>query len=396
MALLARNASRFGIQLFDYHSPFQGISHVIAPELGIALPGITLACGDSHASTNGALGALGIAISTSETGHVLATQTVWLRRPKEMKVVLEGSLPFGVTAKDVALWVVRRLGTGGGIGFAIEYGGDVVKAMTVEQRMTLTNLSVETGARFTIIEPDDKTYEYIRNARYSPSGSDWDRAVEFWETLKASPKAKYDASRKFSLSALEPQVTWGTNPSMVVGVTERIPHPDEFPTERGRTAAERALGYMGLKPNTRISDVKIDRVFIGSCTNGRLSDLIEAARVVKGKRVSGSVRALIVPGSQSVKRRAESMGLDRIFISAGFEWRNSGCSMCIALNEDRLSAGERCASTSNRNFENRQGPGGRTHLVSPMMAAAAAVAGSFVDVRRAEILGVEELDLGEH
>ncbi len=393
MATLSNNATEYGITLFDLHSPSQGISHIIGPELGLTLPGATFTCGDSHSSTHGALGALALGIGTSDGEHVFATQTIWLRRLKQMGINLRGVLHSGVTCKDVILWIIRRIGTGGAIGHVIEFRGETVKNFSLEERMTMTNMTIEGGARTSIIEPDQKVFDYIHNTRYAPQGEDWDDAMESWRYLRSDPNATYDRLLDVDVTDLEPQVSWGTNPAMTVGITESVPSPDDFEDKDDRLAADRALRYMNLRPKTSISDVTVDAVFIGSCTNARLSDLVEAARVVKGRRVSATVRAMVVPGSQTVKRRAEAVGLDRIFTDAGFDWRNSGCSMCIAMNEDRLSPGERCASTSNRNFENRQGPGGRTHLVSPIMAAAAAIEGKFVDVRDYDLSGLEELGL---
>ena len=394
MKALANNAAQFGFTLFDYFSPYQGISHVIGPELGLTIPGITLTCGDSHTSTHGALGALALGIGSSEGEHVFATQSLWLKKPREMAVTLSGRLPHGVTSKDVILSVIRRIGTGGAIGHVVEFGGEATSNFSVEERLTITNMAIEGGARTAIISPDEKVYEYIRGSRFAPSGEDWGEALEQWRSLPSDPGADYDSRADFNLSDLEPQVSWGTNPAMTAGVTESIPYPSEAPSKEDALSLERALKYMGLAPGTRITDIPLDTVFIGSCTNARLSDLTEAARVVKGNRVSRGVRALVVPGSQLVKKNAEALGLDRIFIEAGFEWRNSGCSMCIGMNEDKLSPGERCASTSNRNFENRQGPGGRTHLVSPIMAAAAALHGRFVDTRDVELVNPEELAPG--
>jgi 3-isopropylmalate/(R)-2-methylmalate dehydratase large subunit len=389
MAALRRNAKEFGIMLFDYFSPFQGIVHVIGPELGLTLPGITLVCGDSHTSTHGAFGALAFGIGTSEGEHVFATQTLWMKKPKQMRMELTGRLQYGVTAKDVILYIIRRLGTGGCIGHVVEFTGPLVREMGCEERMTLTNMSIEGGARTAIVEPDQKVYDYLKNAPFSPKGEEWDEAVKHWEELKTDPNARYDTYQGFDVTSLEPQVTWGTNPAMTVGVTENVPSPDDFDDPSERKAVERALQYMGLKPGMRVEDIKVDTVFIGSCTNARLSDLIEVARLVKGRRKAEGVRVLVVPGSQLTKRRAERMGLHRIFIEAGFEWRNSGCSMCIAMNEDRLAPGERCVSTSNRNFENRQGVGGRTHLASPLLAAATALTGRITDPRQFELQELE-------
>ncbi|MEM0349398.1 MAG: 3-isopropylmalate dehydratase large subunit [Candidatus Caldarchaeum sp.] len=382
MQALSRNAREFGITLFDYFSPFQGIVHVIGPELGLTIPGITLVCGDSHTSTHGAFGALAFGIGTSEGEHVLATQTLWLKKPKQMNIRLTGKDGEGVTAKDVILYIIRTLGTGGCIGHVVEFTGDYVKNIGVEERMTLTNMSIEGGARTAIIEPDEKVFNFLKDAPYSPKGREWDEAVEYWRTLKTDPGAKYDTVHTFDVSRIEPQVTWGTNPAMTVGVTENVPSPDDFDDPADRKAVERALQYMGLEPGMKVSDIRVDTVFIGSCTNARLSDLIDVARLVKGRRKAYGVRVLVVPGSQLTKRRAERMGLHRIFLEAGFEWRNSGCSMCIAMNEDRLRPGERCLSTSNRNFENRQGVGGRTHLASPLVAAATALTGKITDPRQ--------------
>jgi len=380
MQALVSNASDFGIECFGLESPCRGISHVIGPELGLTLPGSTLVCGDSHTATHGALGALALGIGTSECEHVLATQTLWLRKPKEMRIKINGTLARGVTMKDVALWTIRKMGAGGAIGHAIEYSGETISNASLEERMTIANMSVEGGARTAIMQPDEETYDYLKDGPYAPKGEQWESALGYWQDLTSDPDAEYDRSLEFDVGGLEPQVTWGTNPAMTAGVTERVPTAEAYP-EKERAAFERAMDYMGLRPGMAITDIGVDVVFIGSCTNGRLSDLVEAARVAKGGSVSSKVRAMVVPGSQAVKRRAENLGIDEVFRNAGFEWRDSGCSMCLAMNEDRLEPGERCASTSNRNFENRQGQGGRTHLVSPPMAAAAALEGRFVDVR---------------
>ncbi|MEM2064705.1 MAG: 3-isopropylmalate dehydratase large subunit [Candidatus Caldarchaeum sp.] len=385
MQALRRNAREFNIMLFDYFSPFQGIVHVIGPELGLTVPGITLVCGDSHTSTHGAFGALAFGIGTSEGEHVFATQTLWLKKPKQMKIELTGRLPGNVSAKDVILYVIRTLGTGGCIGHVVEFTGELVRNMGVEERMTLTNMSIEGGARTAIVEPDEKVFSYIKDAPFSPKGREWDEAVQYWRTLRTDPGAAYDKVHSFDVSNLEPQVTWGTNPGMTVGVSETVPSPDDFDDPAEKKAVQRALDYMGLKPGMKVGDIRVDTVFIGSCTNARLSDLVEVARLVKGRRKADGVRVLVVPGSQLTKRRAERLGLHRIFIEAGFEWRNSGCSMCIAMNEDRLRPGERCLSTSNRNFENRQGVGGRTHLASPLTAAATALTGRITDPRQYEL-----------
>jgi 3-isopropylmalate/(R)-2-methylmalate dehydratase large subunit len=383
---LMQNCREFGITLFDINSPNQGIVHVIGPELGITLPGTTIVCGDSHTSTHGAFGALAFGIGTSEVEHVLATQCLWMYKPKTFAINVTGRLRniHAVTAKDIILSIIRKIGTIGGTGTVIEYRGETISDLSVEQRMTICNMSIEAGARAGLIYPDKKTFDYIRGRRYAPSGKQFETMVDFWhENLKDYTNAQFDKVITFNVNELSPQVTWGTSPSMVVDVTDTIPYPDDFArgNENERKAAKRALEYMALKPGTPITDIKIDRVFIGSCTNSRLEDLMEAAIVVKGKTVSQNVKAMVVPGSQQVKKQAEILGLDKIFKTAGFEWRESGCSMCLGMNPDILAPGERCASTSNRNFEGRQGSGGRTHLASPIMAAAAAIEGHFIDVR---------------
>jgi 3-isopropylmalate/(R)-2-methylmalate dehydratase large subunit len=371
---LRRNCKEFGIQLFDIQSPEQGIVHVIGPELGLTRPGMTIVCGDSHTSTHGAFGALAFGIGTSEVEHVLATQCLPQNKPLTMKVQTSGALQEGVTAKDLALGIIGKIGTDGATGFTIEYAGEAVRSLSMEGRMTLCNMSIEAGARAGVIAPDETTFAYLKGRRFSPSGDTWEKAVESWKTLKSDDDAVFDRVVEIDASHLEPFVTWGTSPGMVVPVTSHVPDPVD-------AAAERALEYMALAPRTNIQDISIDRAFIGSCTNARIEDLRAAARVVKGYRINSSVSAMVVPGSQDVKRAAEQEGLDRIFSEAGFEWREAGCSMCLGMNADVLKPGERCASTSNRNFEGRQGRGGRTHLVSPMMAAAAAIKGHFTDVR---------------
>jgi 3-isopropylmalate/(R)-2-methylmalate dehydratase large subunit len=378
---LRRNCKEFGIQLFDIHSPEQGIVHVIGPELGLTRPGMTIVCGDSHTSTHGAFGALAFGIGTSEVEHVLATQCLPQNKPLTMKVETRGSLPEGVTAKDLALGIIGKIGTDGATGCVIEYAGDAVRALSMEGRMTLCNMSIEAGARAGMIAPDETTFAYLQGRRFSPAGDAWEKAVSYWKTLQSDTEAKFDRTVEIDASQLEPFVTWGTSPGMVVPVTSYVPDPADVNNAADRQAAERALEYMALKPRTNIQDIEINRAFIGSCTNARIEDLRAAARVVKGYRISSSVSAMVVPGSQEVKRAAEREGLDRIFHEAGFEWREAGCSMCLGMNADILEPGERCASTSNRNFEGRQGRGGRTHLVSPMMAAAAAIKGHFTDVR---------------
>ena len=371
---LRRNCTEFGIQLFDIHSPEQGIVHVIGPELGLTQPGMTIVCGDSHTSTHGAFGALAFGIGTSEVEHVLATQCLPQNKPLTMKIETRGSLPEGVTAKDLALGIIGKIGTDGATGYTIEYTGEVVRALSMEGRMTLCNMSIEAGARAGMIAPDETTFAYLKGRRFAPEGEAWDKAISHWKTLKSDDDAVFDRVIEIDASQLEPFVTWGTSPGMVVPVTSYVPDPAD-------AAAQRALEYMALEPRTNIQDISIDRAFIGSCTNARIEDLRAAARVVKGYRINASVSAMVVPGSQEVKRAAEREGLDRIFSEAGFEWREAGCSMCLGMNADMLQPGERCASTSNRNFEGRQGRGSRTHLVSPMMAAAAAIKGHFTDVR---------------
>ncbi len=388
MEALWNNSRTFNVPLLDFYSPYQGIIHVVGPELGFSLPGLTIAAGDSHTSTHGALGALAFGIGTSEVEHVFVTQTLWIKKPKQFRIKINGNMKKGVSAKDLALYIIGKIGTGGAIGHIIEYSGETVSEINVEGRMTLCNMSIEAGARSAIIEPDDKVFSYIKDAPLAPKGQDWEDAVKYWKNLKSDPNAKYDKELEIDAGSVKPMVTWGTNPSMVAPVDGYVPYPEEVKDESLRNEYERALKYMELKPGQKITDISVDYVFIGSCTNARLSDLIEAAKVLKGKKVNRSVRALVVPGSEWVKRKAERIGIHKIFIDAGFEWRHSGCSMCIAMNSDRLPPGKRSASTSNRNFENRQGPGGRTHLVSPAMAAAAAVFGHFVDLADVEIAEV--------
>ncbi|HLM24582.1 MAG TPA: 3-isopropylmalate dehydratase large subunit, partial [Pyrinomonadaceae bacterium] len=381
---LRKNCKEFGVKLFDIHSPEQGIVHVIGPELGLTQPGLTIVCGDSHTSTHGAFGALAFGIGTSEVEHVLATQCLQQNKPRTMKVETSGALAEGVTAKDLALGIIGRIGTDGATGYAIEYAGDVVRALSMEGRMTLCNMSIEAGARAGMIAPDETTFAYLKGRRFVPAGDAWEKAVRDWKTLKSDDDAVFDRVVEIDASQLEPFVTWGTSPGMVVPVTSYVPDPADAKSLTDQQAAERALEYMALTPRTHIQDIAIDRAFIGSCTNARIEDLRAAARVVKGYRINSSVSAMVVPGSQDVKKAAEQEGLDRIFHDAGFEWREAGCSMCLGMNADILQPGERCASTSNRNFEGRQGRGGRTHLVSPMMAAAAAIKGHFTDVRKWE------------
>ena len=375
------NCKEFGVQLYGLDSPDQGIVHVIGPELGITQPGKTIVCGDSHTSTHGAFGALAFGIGTSEVEHVLATQCLVQSRPKTFQIRVQGKLPEGVTAKDVILYIIRTIGTDGGTGFVIEYSGDTVASLTLEERMTMCNMSIEAGARAGLICPDESTYAYLEGRPFVPQGKAFQEAVEYWRTLPSDVGASFDREMELDVSELVPQVSWGTNPGMVVDVTGVVPDPNAESDENACKAARRALEYMDLEPGIPIQDIKLDRVFIGSCTNSRIEDLRVAARIVKGRKVSPSVEAMVVPGSQRVKLQAEQEGLDHIFKEAGFDWRESGCSMCLGMNPDILSAGQRCASTSNRNFEGRQGRGGRTHLVSPAMAAAAAITGCFVDVR---------------
>lgn len=378
---LQKNCKEFGVPLFDMDSPEQGIVHVIGPELGLTRPGMTIVCGDSHTSTHGAFGALAFGIGTSEVEHVLATQCLPQKKPRTMLIDVRGSLPEGVTAKDLALGIIGKVGTDGATGYVIEYAGEAVRALSMESRMTLCNMSIEAGARAGMVAPDETTFAYVKGRRFAPEGVDWDAAVAAWRKLPSDPGASYDKVVQIDATKLSPFVTWGTNPGMVVEVTGRVPELSAFANQAERRAAERMFEYMALQPGKRVEDISVDRVFIGSCTNSRLEDLRAAARVAKGHKVDAKVRAMVVPGSQAIKRAAEQEGLDRIFVDAGFEWRESGCSMCLGMNPDILEPGERCASTSNRNFEGRQGRGGRTHLVSPMMAAAAAIAGHFTDIR---------------
>ncbi|MBC7352759.1 MAG: 3-isopropylmalate dehydratase large subunit [Thermogutta sp.] len=378
---LRKNCQEFGIRLYDINSVEQGIVHVIGPELGLTQPGMTIVCGDSHTATHGAFGALAFGIGTSEVEHVLATQTLLQKKPRTFEVRVEGQLPRGVTAKDLILYLIGKLTTRGGVGYCIEYTGEVIRRLSMEERMTVCNMTIEAGARSGLIAPDETTFAYLRGRPFAPKGDAFEQAVARWRNLRTDPGAKYDRVEVFFADNIEPQVTWGTNPAQVVAVTGKVPDPRDFQDPVERKAAEDALRYMGLEPGTPITGIRIDKVFIGSCTNGRLEDLRAAAAVAKGYRVADHVQALVVPGSGLVKRQAEAEGLDKIFKDAGFEWREPGCSMCLAMNPDRLEPGERCASTSNRNFEGRQGRGGRTHLVSPAMAAAAAIAGRFVDIR---------------
>jgi 3-isopropylmalate/(R)-2-methylmalate dehydratase large subunit len=378
---LAQNARDFGLEYYDAFDARQGIVHIIGPEQGFTLPGTTIVCGDSHTSTHGAFGALAHGIGTSEVEHVLATQTLIQKKAKNMRVTVDGTLPPGVTAKDIILSIIGEIGTAGGTGHVIEYTGEAIRALSMEGRMTVCNMSIEGGARAGLVAPDEKTFAYLKDRPKAPKGAAWDESVRFWRTLHSAEGAHFDKEVRLDAANLPPIVTWGTSPEDVVSVTGTVPDPDRIADEGKRTSKWRALDYMGLKPGTKITDITLDRVFIGSCTNARIEDLRAVAQVVAGKRVHPNVNAMIVPGSGLVKMQAEAEGLDRIFVEAGFEWREAGCSMCLAMNPDRLAPGERCASTSNRNFEGRQGFKGRTHLVSPIMAAAAAIAGRFVDIR---------------
>lgn len=388
---LRRNCAEFGVTLYDVNSAEQGIVHVIGPELGLTKPGMTIVCGDSHTSTHGAFGALAFGIGTSEVEHVMATQCLPQSKPKTFRIAVEGELPDGVTAKDVALGIIGRIGTDGATGYVIEYAGSAIRGLSMEGRMTVCNMSIEAGARAGMIAPDETTFAYLKGREFSPKGADWDKAVSEWKKLPSDDGAKYDRELVIPAIELAPFVTWGTNPGMVVPVTEVVPDPAAAKTDADRRGFERALEYMDLKAGVPIEEILIDRVFIGSCTNSRIEDLRAAAKVVAGHSVNSRVRAMVVPGSHKVKAQAEKEGLDRIFREAGFEWREPGCSMCLGMNPDILQPGERCASTSNRNFEGRQGRGGRTHLVSPMMAAAAAITGHFTDVRTWEFKKEEVL-----
>jgi len=379
---LDANCKTFGLTEFQMNDRRQGIVHVIGPEQGFTQPGVTLVCGDSHTSTHGAFAALAFGVGTSEVEHVMATQCLWQKKSKAMRVSVGGDLPVGVTAKDIALAIIGRIGTAGGTGYAIEFAGSTIRALSMEGRMTLCNMAIEAGARAGLVAADDKTIDYMRGRTYAPSSSEWDRAVAYWRTLVSDAGAVFDAEVQLNAAEIAPQVTWGTSPEMVVAINGRVPNPADAASPVQKGDWERALAYMGLSAGTPIDEIAVDKVFIGSCTNSRIEDLREAASVVRGRQKAASVKqALVVPGSGLVKAQAEAEGLDKIFVAAGFEWREPGCSMCLAMNADRLDPGERCASTSNRNFEGRQGQGGRTHLVSPAMAAAAGIRGHFVDIR---------------
>lgn len=378
---LEKNCQEFGIQLADMQHPDQGIVHIIGPELGLTQPGKTIVCGDSHTSTHGAFGAIAFGIGTSEVEHVLSTQTLWQNKPKTMEIRVNGKVGFGVAAKDIILAIIAKFGIGVGTGHIVEYTGEAIRALSMEERMTICNMSIEAGAKAGLVGPDQTTVDYLRGRRYAPQGEEFEKAAERWLALNTDEGAEYDQVLEIDAAEIEPFVTWGTNPSMGSGISAAIPTAEDYTSETEKQALKSALQYMGLEEGMPLTDIDIQHVFIGSCTNARLSDLQAAAEVIKGKKVHPSVTAIVVPGSQTVKKQAEEQGLDTVFLEAGFEWRESGCSMCLAMNDDVVPAGERCASTSNRNFEGRQGAGARTHLVSPSMAAAAAIAGHFVDVR---------------
>ena len=379
---LRKNCEEFNIELFDMLDKRQGIVHIIGPEQGFTQPGTVIVCGDSHTATHGAFGALAFGIGTSEVEHVLATQTLIQKKSKNFCIEINGKLPLGVTSKDVILQIIGKIGTAGGTGYVIEYSGEVIRNLSMEQRMTICNMSIEAGARAGLIAPDEKTFNYLKDKPKSPKGNSWNKALAYWNSLKSDSDAKFDKNVELNAKDILPMVTWGTSPQDVITIEGIIPDPKNEKNQERKSAIERALKYMGLTPNTKIKDVKIDKVFIGSCTNGRIEDLREAAKIVKNKKIANHVGAMVVPGSGLVKEQAEQEGLDKIFINAGFEWREPGCSMCLAMNADKLNPQERSASTTNRNFQGRQGRGGRTHLVSPAMAAAAAIAGNFDDVRR--------------
>ena len=378
---LEANAKEFGVEYLDMLDIRQGVVHIVGPEQGFTLPGTTIVCGDSHTSTHGAFGSLAHGIGTSEVEHVLSTQTLIQTKAKNMLIQVDGKLPDHVTAKDIILAIIGKIGTAGGTGYVMEYAGEAIRALSIEGRMTVCNMSIEGGARAGLIAPDEKTFEYFKGRPRSPEGAEWDQAVDYWRTLPSDEGAHYDKIIKLDASNLPPLITWGTSPENVISIEDCVPDPADIKDAAKKAAVERSLAYMGLEPNTPMTEIKIDRAFIGSCTNGRIEDLREVAKLVKGRKVSAHVSAMVVPGSGLVKEQAEKEGLDKILIEAGFDWREPGCSMCLAMNADKLAEGERCASTSNRNFEGRQGRGGRTHLVSPEMAAAAAIAGHFVDVR---------------
>ena len=380
--VLEKNCKEFGIKLFDMKDKRQGIVHIIGPEQGFTQPGTVIVCGDSHTATHGAFGALAFGIGTSEVEHVLATQTLIQKKSKNLRVNVTGKLSTGITSKDVILQTIGKIGTAGGTGMVIEYAGNVIENLNIEQRMTICNMSIEAGARAGLIAPDEKTIQYLKDKPMSPKKSNWDKAVEYWNKLKSDANAVFDKEVEIKGENISPMVTWGTSPQDVVRITDVIPDPEKEKNEDRKKSMMRSLNYMGLKPNTKMTDIKIDRIFIGSCTNGRIGDLRDAAKIIKGKKIASHINAMVVPGSGLVKQQAEEEKIDKVFINAGFEWREPGCSMCLAMNADKLNSKERCASTSNRNFEGRQGRGGRTHLVSPAMAAAAAIEGHLTDVRK--------------
>ncbi len=382
MQELIKNCQQFGVRLYDLNHPYQGIVHVIGPEQGMTLPGMTIVCGDSHTATHGAFGALAFGIGTSEVEHVMATQTLKQGRAKTMRITVQGQVAAGITAKDIVLAIIGQLGSAGGTGYVIEFCGEAIRALSMEGRMTVCNMAIEMGAKAGLIAPDETTFEYLKGRQFAPKEQDWQHAVNDWKTLKSDENAKFDCEITVDARAIAPQVTWGTNPGQVMAIDQPIPQPEQMTDPVERESAVKALRYMGLNPGDRLTDIPIDKVFIGSCTNSRIEDLRAAAEVAKGRKVAPGILAMVVPGSGPVKMQAEQEGLDKIFIEAGFEWRLPGCSMCLAMNNDRLAPGERCASTSNRNFEGRQGRAGLTHLVSPAMAAAAAVTGRFVDIRK--------------
>ena len=379
---LEKNCKEFDIQLFGMNDKRQGIVHIIGPEQGFTQPGNVIVCGDSHTATHGAFGALAFGIGTSEVEHVLATQTLVQKKAKNFRINVNGNLPIGVTSKDIILQIIGKIGTAGGTGYVIEYAGNLISSLSVEQRMTICNMTIEAGARAGLIQPDEKIFEYLKGKPMSPKKDNWDKALEYWSSLKSDPEANFDKEISLEGAKIKPMVTWGTSPQDVVDIDGKVPNPDNEKDEDRKKSISRSLNYMGLKPDTNIKDIKIDKVFIGSCTNGRIEDIRDAAKILKDKKIAPHVNAIIVPGSGLVKEQAEQEGLDKIFIESGFEWREPGCSMCLAMNADKLKSGERCASTSNRNFEGRQGRGGRTHLVSPAMAAAAAISGNLDDVRK--------------
>ena len=379
---LEKNCKEFGIKIFDMKDKRQGIVHIIGPEQGFTQPGTVIVCGDSHTATHGAFGALAFGIGTSEVEHVLATQTLIQKKAKNLRINVVGKLLTGITSKDVILQTIGEIGTAGGTGMVIEYAGSVIESLSIEQRMTICNMSIEAGARAGLIAPDVKTFEYLRDKPMSPKKNDWDEALKYWDNLKSDEGAKFDQEIIINGDSINPMVTWGTSPQDVVSITEKVPDPENEKDEDKKKSMKRSLKYMGLTPNTKLTDIKVDRIFIGSCTNGRIGDLRDAAKILKGKKIAQHVNAMVVPGSGLVKQQAEEEGIDKIFIESGFDWREPGCSMCLAMNADKLNPEERCASTSNRNFEGRQGRGGRTHLVSPAMAAAAAIDGHLTDVRK--------------